>query len=113
LSLIFVWLCIIDIDNKEDNQLDAGRWSGSRGTPFPDCPATYWVHYTTSCITQSNALEDGQNNCLKHGELIGIINKLLHLVGCLYYLRFVLFHAAADCSLRTGTIVNSHARMTF
>ena len=32
--------------------------------------------------------EDGQNNCLKHVELTGIINKplLLHLVGCLYYL---------------------------
>ena len=30
--------------------------------------------------------EDGQNNCPKHVELIGIINKplLLHLVGRLY-----------------------------
>ena len=30
----------------------------------------------------------GQNNCPKHVELTGIINKpsLLHLVGCLYYL---------------------------
>ena len=38
--------------------------------------------------TQSSAPEDGQNNCLKHVELTGIINKplLLHLVGCLYYL---------------------------
>ena len=38
--------------------------------------------------TQSSASEDGQNNCLKHAELTGIINKplLLHLVGCLYYL---------------------------
>ena len=38
--------------------------------------------------TQSSAPEDGQNNCPKHVELIGIINKplLLHLVGCLYYL---------------------------
>ena len=51
-------------------------------------PATSWVHYTTSCNTQSSAPEDGQNNCLKHVELIGIINEplLLHLVGCLYYL---------------------------
>ena len=49
---------------------------------------TMWVHYTTSCNTQSNALEDGQNNCPKHVELTGIINKplLLHLVGCIYYL---------------------------
>ena len=47
-----------------------------------------WVHYTTSCNTQSSAPEDGQNNCPKHVELTGIINKplLLHLVGCLYYL---------------------------
>ena len=40
------------------------------------------------CNTQSSAPEDGQNNCPKHVELTGIINKplLLHLVGCLYYL---------------------------
>jgi len=46
------------------------------------------VHYTTSCNTQSSAPEDGQNNCPKHVELTGIINRplLLHLVGCLYYL---------------------------
>ena len=38
--------------------------------------------------TQSSAPEDGKNNCPKHVELTGIINKplLLHLVGCLYYL---------------------------
>ena len=51
-------------------------------------PATSWVHYTTSCNTQSSAPEDGQNNCPRHVELTVIINKplLLHLVGCLYYL---------------------------
>ena len=51
-------------------------------------PATSWLHYTTSCNTQSSAPEDGQNNCPKRVELTGIINKplLLHLVGCLYYL---------------------------
>ena len=51
-------------------------------------PATSWVHYTTYCNTQSGVPEDGQNNCPKHVELTGIINKplLLHLVGCLYYL---------------------------
>ena len=39
-------------------------------------------------VTQSSAPEDVQNNCLKHVELTGIINKslLLHLIGCLYYL---------------------------
>jgi hypothetical protein len=61
-----------------------GRRSGSGGHHRP---ATYRVHYTTSCIAQSNAPDDGQNNCPKHVELIGIINKhlLLHLVGCLLY----------------------------
>ena len=51
-------------------------------------PTTLWVHYTTSCNTQSSVPEDGQNNCPKHIGLTGIINKLLllHLVGCLYYL---------------------------
>ena len=39
--------------------------------------------------TQSSAPEDGQNNCPKHAELIGIINKplLLHLFSYLYYLH--------------------------
>ena len=47
-----------------------------------------WVHYTTSCNTQSSAPVDGQNNFPKHVELTGIINKLLLLilVGCLHYL---------------------------
>jgi len=51
-------------------------------------PATSWVHYSTSCNTQSSAPEDGQNDCPKHVELTGIINHplSLHLVGCLYYL---------------------------
>ena len=46
-------------------------------------PATSWVHYTTSCNTQSSAPEDGQVHRPKKVELIGIINKplLLHLVG--------------------------------
>ena len=50
--------------------------------------ASSWVHYTTSCNTQSSAPEDGLNNRPKHVELTGIINKplLFHLVGCLYYL---------------------------
>ena len=47
--------------------------------------ATSWVHYTTSCNTQSSAPEDGRStrNCPKHVELIGIINKplLLHVFG--------------------------------
>ena len=55
--------------------------------------ATSCVHYTRSCNTQPSVLEDGQNNCPKHVELSGIINKplLLHPVGCLYYLYFIVF----------------------
>ena len=51
------------------------------------------MHYTTSCNTQSSAPEDGQNNCPKHVELTGIINKplLLHLVDGLYDLYFIIF----------------------
>ena len=54
---------------------------------------TSWVHYTTSYKAQFSVLEDGQNNCPKHVELTGIINKplLLHLVACLYYLYFIIF----------------------
>ena len=46
-------------------------------------PATSWVNFTTSCNTQSSTPEDGQNNCPKHVELIGVINKplLFLLVG--------------------------------
>ena len=51
------------------------------------------MHYTASYNTQSSAPEDGQNNCPKHVEMPGIINKplLLHLVGCLYYLYFIIY----------------------
>ena len=51
-------------------------------------PATWCVHYTTSCNTQSSTPGDGQNNCPKCDELTGIVNKplLLHLIGCLYCL---------------------------
>ena len=61
--------------------------------PVDGRPATSWVHYTTSSNTQSNAPEDGQNNCPKCVELTGIINKplLLHLVGYLYYLYFIIY----------------------
>ena len=57
---------------------------------YPRCcrpPATGRQH--RGCIIP----QDGQNNCPKHVELTGIINKplLLHLVGCLYYLYFIIF----------------------
>jgi hypothetical protein len=51
------------------------------------------VHCTTNCNTQSSAPEDGQNNFPRHIELTGIINKslLLHLIGYLYYLYFIIY----------------------
>ena len=51
------------------------------------------MHCNTSCNTQCSAPEDGQNNYPKHVELTGIINKplLLHLVGCLYCLYFIIY----------------------
>ena len=56
-------------------------------------PATGRQHRGCIIHTQSSASEDGQNNCPKHVELTGIINKplLLHLVECLYYLYFIIF----------------------
>ena len=61
--------------------------------PAGHLPATPWLHYTSSCNTQSSVPEDGQNNYPKNVVLTGIINKplLLHLVGCLYYLYFIIF----------------------
>ena len=63
-------------------------YNASTKLPAGGWPETSWVHRTTSCNTQSGAPEDGQNNCPKHVELTGIINKpfLLHLVVCLCYL---------------------------
>ena len=68
--------------------LSAGSLEGEKLRFQAIGPALQWVHYTTSCNTQSSAPEDGQNDCPKNVELTGIINKplLLHLVGCLYYL---------------------------
>jgi hypothetical protein len=63
--------------------------ASSLEAPLPGYwPAASWVHYTTSCNTQSSASEDRRDHRPKHVELIGIINKplLLHLVGCVYYL---------------------------
>jgi len=66
-----------------------------RTTPLPGYrPPTSWVHYTTSCNTQSSAPEDGSDHRPKHVELIGIIYKplLLHLVGVyITYFKETLF----------------------
>ena len=48
--------------------------------PATGWSATSWMHYTTSCNTQSSAPEDGQNNCPKHVELTRIINMPLELL---------------------------------
>ena len=64
--------------------MPAGSLEAETLPPLPGYrPATSLVLYTTSCNTQSNAPEGGQNTRPKHVELIGIINKplLLHLVG--------------------------------
>ena len=62
-------------------------------------PATSWLHYTTSCNTQSSAPEDGQNNCPKHVELSGIINKplLLRLFDCLYLNENTIIYYLYQC----------------
>ena len=52
-------------------------------------PATSWVHYTTSCNTQSSAPEDGRDQRPKYVELIGIINKLLLLQQVGVYIIFI------------------------
>ena len=51
------------------------------------------MHGQQHIKTHSGVPEDGQNNCPKHVELTGIINKplLLHLVGCLYYLYLIIY----------------------
>jgi hypothetical protein len=54
--------------------------------------------YTTSCNTQSSVPEYGQNNCPKHVELTGIINKplLLHLRSWLSILFISMMHGQAN-----------------
>jgi len=68
------------------------------GIMNPRCcrPVAGWQHrgcIIPQAVTQSGAPEDEQNNCPKNVELTGIINKplLLHLVGCLYYLYFIIY----------------------
>ena len=62
------------------------------------------LHYTTSCNTQSSAPEDGQNNCPKHVELIGIINKplLLHLVLSILFISMM--HGQANINVTVSVL---------
>jgi len=57
-------------------------------------PATSCMHYTASCNILSSVPEEGQNNCPKHVELTGIINKplLFNLVGlCILFIFHYIF----------------------
>ena len=67
--------------------------------------------YTTNCNTQSSAPEDGQNNCPKHVELNGIINKplLLHLeTAVAQWLRFCATNRNVAGSIPDGVIEIFH-----
>ena len=68
-------------------------------------------------VTQSTAPEDGQNNCPKNAELTGIINKplLLHIVGCLYYLHFIIysFETCSTISIYSSTECRVFHNVTF
>ena len=58
--------------------LPAGSLEAEALPPLPGYwSAKSWVHYTTCCNTESSVPEYGQNNCPKHVELTGIINKPL------------------------------------
>jgi len=46
------------------------------------------VYYITSCNTRSSVPENGQNNCPKHVERTGIINKPLLVVYIIYISLF-------------------------
>jgi hypothetical protein len=70
--------------------LPAGSLEAEALTPLPGYrPITSWLHYTTNCNTQFITPEDGSDQCPKHLELIGIVNKplLLHLFG--FYIIYI------------------------
>ena len=78
---LYVQLCAPD-DGRRNRLKHVGRlpvaWKRRQCLRFQatGIPATSWVHYTTSCNTQSSAPEDGRDQRPKHAELIGIINTL-------------------------------------
>jgi len=81
--------CVYSLWCNAPTMLPAGRLEAEELRFQVYWPALQWVHYTTSCNTQSSASEDGRNHRPRHVELIGIINKplFLHLVGCLLLYR--------------------------
>ena len=74
-------------------------------------PKRSWVHYTTSCNTQSNSPEDGQDQRPKHVDLIGIINKplLLHRVGV--YIFCNQLTSSAESCLATRAFSSNRANV--
>ena len=62
-------------------------------TMFPAGVQQHRECIVPQAVTQSSVPEDGHNNYPKHVELTAVINKplLLHLVGFLYYLYFIIF----------------------
>ena len=66
------------------------------------------------CNTQCSVPEDGQNNCPKHVELIGIINKPLffQLYVCLCYLYEVAISIVSQIYCCTGYIISIQAQIT-
>ena len=63
-------------------------WYNAPPTMLPAIGRQHRGCIIPQAVTESNAPEDGQNNCPKHAGLTGIINKpsLLHLVGCIFFL---------------------------
>ena len=51
-------------------------WYNAHPTMLPAVGRQHRGCIIPQAVTQSSAPEDGQNNCPKHVELIGIINKL-------------------------------------
>ena len=70
--------------------LTAGSLEAETLPPFPrNRPALQWVHYTTSCNTQSSTPEDGRDQNPNHVEPIGIINKPLLCVELVVYIIYI------------------------
>ena len=79
-------------------------WKRRKSASRIPATATSWVHYTTSCNTQSSAPEDGRDHRPKHVEMIGIINKplLLHLVGVYIMHRYMFLVSDMRCQVEVS-----------
>ena len=69
----------------------------ARKLPLPDYRSvTSWVHYTTSCNTQSSAPEDGWDQSPKYVKLSVIIKKLLFLHLVSVYINYIFLACVVD-----------------